>query len=65
MGGIMATPITTSIKFNGVTEITLTPTEAKDKVLLGLAVGGSTSVKNISVSEGGAVTFTLVPTESL
>lgn len=64
MGGIVATPISIAIKFNGVTEITLTPTEAKDKELLGFAVRGN-SVRNIIVAENGAVTFLLVPTESL
>jgi hypothetical protein len=60
----MATPISVAIKFNGVTEITLTPTEAKDKELLGFAVRGN-SVRNITVAESGSVTFTLVATESL
>lgn len=58
----MATPISVAIKFNGETEVTLTPTEAKDKELLGLAVRGN-SVRNIIVAESGAVTFLLVPTE--
>lgn len=61
----MATPIAVSIKFNGVTEITLTPTEARDKELLGFAARGGVSVKSINVAESGAVTFTIVPTESL
>jgi hypothetical protein len=59
----MATPISVAIKFNGMTEITLTPTEAKDKELLGFAIRGN-SVRYISVAENGAVSFTLVPTES-
>ncbi len=60
----MATPISTTIKFNGVVEITLTPTEPKDKELLGIAVRGN-SAKNIVVAENGAITFILAPTESV
>lgn len=59
----MAIPISTAIKFNGVTQIMLVPTEQKDKDLLGIAVRGN-SVRNIEIAENGTITFTLVPLEA-
>lgn len=60
---VMARPITTSIRFNGVTEITLTPVEAKDKELLGLAVRGN-FVSTMKVGEDGEITFVLSAQEA-
>lgn len=56
----MATPISVSMKFNGKTEITLTPTEAKDKELLGHAIRGNI-IRTIQIGEDGSVKFVLEP----
>lgn len=58
----MATPISVSMKFNGKTEITLTPTEAKDKELLGHAIRGNT-IRGIHIGEDGSVKFVLESSE--
>lgn len=59
-GEKMAKPISVSMRFNGDTEITLIPTEAKDKELLAHAVRGNRVCK-ISVGEDGSVKFQLIP----
>lgn len=59
----MKQPISTSIKFNGDVEITLTPYEQKDRDLLGHAARGN-KVAKIGIGADGSVKLTLVPETS-
>lgn len=54
----MKQPISVSMKFNGETEIVLTPFEPKDKELLGHAIRGN-RVRKIDIGEDGSVKFTM------
>ena len=55
-------PISVSIKFNGESEITLTPSETRDKELLAHATRGN-FVRYTKVVDDGSITFILAPVD--